>query len=75
MSKKVEWNEVEATIVYLKNKNVAVNDTKAFDQVFNLNKFIELNVSAADFQKNCPVKNGCHISILSKIQNIIQNYI
>lgn len=44
-----DWNDVEGCIRHLAGKGVEIDDSKCFDQVTNLKKFIERSNSDADF--------------------------
>ena len=48
LSQPPDWNDVEACIKYLGEKGVPIDDAKCFDQVTNLKKFTESNISDAD---------------------------
>lgn len=43
------WDEVAASISYLKERKVEIDDGKCFDQLCNLKRFVELNRNKEDF--------------------------
>lgn len=72
--KKIEYADVEKSIVYLQTKGINVDDVKCFDQFCNLQQFIECN-NDAEFHKltssqkwakyfNASADNECHSELL-----------
>jgi len=43
------WGEVVASLSYLKERKVRVDDSKCFDQLCNLKRFVEANCNEEDF--------------------------
>jgi len=45
------WNDVEVTVNYLRENGMHVDDSKCFDQLCNLKKFVEANCKDDDFNE------------------------
>ena len=43
------WDEVSASVSYLRGRKVQVDDSKCFDQLCNLKTFVEANCDEGDF--------------------------
>lgn len=48
---KPTWDEIEETLLYLKMKNVEIDDTLLFDQSCNLNIFLESMKTNDEFSR------------------------
>ena len=49
LNKPIDWQDVECSIKYINSKNIEIDDTKCFDQLHNLQKYVIANTKNEEF--------------------------
>lgn len=70
------WDDLEESLIFLKNKNDTVNENKLFDQFCNLKDFVEAKITNDEFKNVLAHEKWCeYFKTLNNIDQHSEFYI